>query len=182
MDTNAFIQCALHCGADKAVVIPRIQVVCSASFREICRSNGCGCYGRCWTCPPQIGEIDVLMRSLDAYSHVLWYQSIARIEDSFDIEGMLEAGHAHALLSQRIENALRDTGMKNRLHLSCGGCRLCERCAMRDGLPCRHPEKALASLEGYGVDVYKTTKQTDLHYINGKNTVTYFGAVFFSEE
>jgi len=37
-------------------------------------------------------------------------------------------------------------------------------------------------LEGYGVDVYSTTKDTPLAYINGENTVTYFGAVFFAEE
>ena len=37
------------------------------------------------------------------------------------------------------------------------------------------------SLEGYGVDVYNTTKDTPLKYINGQNTVTYFGMILFSE-
>ena len=41
------------------------------------------------------------------------------------------------------------------------------------------PEKAMSSLEGYCVDVYNTTKDTPLKYINGQNTVTYFGAILF---
>ena len=49
----------------------------------------------------------------------------------------------------------------------------------RDGEPCRHPDKALASLEGSGVDVYNTTKDTPLKYINGQNTVTFFGMVLW---
>jgi hypothetical protein len=39
----------------------------------------------------------------------------------------------------------------------------------------------LASVESYGVDVYKTTKDTNLKYINGPNTVTFFGLVLFKE-
>ena len=44
------------------------------------------------------------------------------------------------------------------------------------------PEKALSSLEAYGIDVYQTTKDTDLKYINGADTVTYFGIVLFQED
>lgn len=64
----------------------------------------------------------------------------------------------------------------------CGGCRLCRVCAKRDNQPCRHPEAALTSLECCGIDVYHTTKDTDLKYINGTNTVTYFGMVLFGCE
>ena len=34
-------------------------------------------------------------------------------------------------------------------------------------------------MEGYGIDVYNTCKPTALKYINGQNTVTYFGIVLF---
>jgi len=182
MNSSNIVALALECGAAKAVMLDRAQLVTSAAFREICRSNGCGQFGRCWVCPPEIGEIDDLIRRLDGYKTVLWYQSIAAIEDGFDIEGMFDAGRAHAQLSQRISASLIGSGFSGFLHLSCGGCHLCERCARQDQLPCRHPDKALSSLEGYGVDVYSTTKDTPLAYINGENTVTYFGAVFFAEE
>ena len=179
MTNNERLKLALSCGAAKAVMLRRDQLITSPMFRDICKSNGCGKYGRCWVCPPEIGEIGSLIDSLNRYGDVLWYQSIADIEDSFDIEGMLDAGHAHAQLSQRISEALKERGCSGFLHLSCGGCSLCERCAKADNLPCRHPDKALSSLEGYGVDVYNTTKGTPLSYINGQNTVTYFSAILF---
>ena len=62
-----------------------------------------------------------------------------------------------------------------------GGCGLCPRCAKAAGLPCRHPDRALPSLEGYGIDVYNTARHTALRYVNGPNTGTYFGLVLFKD-
>lgn len=178
MDHQELIEIALEGGALKATVIDADSIVLHASFRDICKSNGCGMYGRCWMCPPDIGEIETLMSEVRKYKHGLLYQTVAEIEDSFDIEGMHEAGVRHAWTSQRIEAFLMPV-LEKHLHLSCGGCRLCERCAKQDGLPCRKPEQALPPMEGYGIDVYQTTKPTDLKYINGQNTVTFFGIVLF---
>ena len=91
---------------------------------------------------------------------------------------MTEASHRHAWLSQKLRERLRPMIQGESLCLSAGGCRLCERCAKLDDEPCRMPDKAMTSLEACGVDVYNTTKKTDLKYINGQNTVTFFGAVF----
>lgn len=178
MDHHELIEIALDAGALKATVIEGNSIVMNATFRDICKSNGCGMYGRCWMCPPDVGDIDVLMAEVRQYKHGLLYQTVADIEDSFDIEGMQEAGKRHVLVSQRLEAFLM-LQLDKHLHLSCGGCRVCERCAKLDGLPCRDPERAMPSMEGYGIDVYNTCKPTDLKYINGQNTVTYFGIVLF---
>lgn len=180
MQHQKLIAAALDAGAAKAAVIRGADVVLSASFREICAGNGCGNFGRCWMCPPDIGDISALMDEVRRYSKGLLYQTVSEIEDSFDIEGMLSAGRRHAQVSQRLEARVKPLLMGH-LHLSCGGCRLCERCAKADGLPCRHPHRALAPMEGYGIDVYNTAKPTDLKYINGPNTVTFFGLVLFSQ-
>ncbi len=176
------LQTALSCGAAKAAYIDAGQIVLSEDFRKICEGNGCGMFGRCWVCPPFIGEIGELMAQVRRFPKAMLYQSIREIEDSFDIEGMFEAGFQHAQLSQRIQQQVQTDPSIEILHLSCGGCRLCQRCAKADDAPCRFPEQALPSLEGYGVDVYNTCKSTDLHYINGQNTVTYFGMVLFREK
>lgn len=181
MDKEQLLQTVLDCGATKATVIPQSQIVMSAHFRDICASNQCGGYGKCWMCPPDIGEIEPLMELVRSYPWGILYQSIAEIEDSFDIEGMFEASAAHAQLSQRIHAALKPVLGDRFLHLSCGGCHLCETCAKKTGEPCRQPDKALPGLEGYGIDVYNTTKDTELKYINGQNTVTYFGMVLPAE-
>lgn len=167
-------------GARASAYIPGAQIVLDPVFRQICRSNQCGRYGRCHMCPPDIGEIDSLMARLRAYPHAVFYQSVGTLEDSFDYEGMVAAGEFHSRLSARIHKEAGKILGDQFLHLS-AGCHLCQRCGKMDGLSCRHPDLALGALEGYGVDVYRTVKDTELPYTNGENTVTYFGALFLEE-
>lgn len=181
MNADKWIQTALDCGAAKAALIEQEQIVLSAEFRKICKSNGCGNYGLCWMCPPDVGDIETLMAQARSFPHALLYQTVHTLEDSYDIEGMTAGAMAHAQVSQRLQAALQARGCGATLHLTCGGCRLCDMCAKRDGQPCRFPERALPSMESYGVDVYNTAKGTELKYINGVNTVTFFGMVEFAE-
>ena len=173
---------AVENGATKATVIPVEKIVLSSVFRDICKSNGCGNYGRCWMCPPDVGEIDVLMDKVRSYDYGVLYQTIVEIEDSFDIEGMTAGSARHAANSRKIRAALNPVLGEEVFHLTCGGCRGCETCAKKEGLPCRNPASAMPSMESCGIDVYNTTKGTELKYINGENTVTYFGIALFREE
>ncbi len=168
-------------GAQKAARIDQKDIVLSATFRDICSQNGCGQYGRCHMCPPDIGPVDELMDTIRQYNQGILYQTIHVIEDSFDIEGMFAAGYAHAACSRRIHEAITPQLQGKFLHLSAGGCRMCSACTKPEGLPCRAPGEALSSMEGYGIDVYQTSRYTELKYINGPDTVTYFGLLLFGE-
>lgn len=172
------IKLALEAGAAKAEIISVDQMITSADFREACRKNYCGVWGKCWMCPPDVGDIETLMAELRTYKYALWYQTIGELEDSFDIEGMGEAKRRHVQITQKVEEMAKPLLGKH-LHLACGGCGLCERCARVDDQPCRFPDKAMPSLEAYGVNVYQTTQATSLKYINGQDTVTYFSALLF---
>lgn len=173
------IQTALTAGAAKAAVIPGEKIVTSEEFRRACESNVCGNYGRCWMCPPDVGDIRQLIEQVKSYPQALIYQSIYELEDSFDIEGMEKSSRLHAGLSRNIEQELSPILPPGYLHLICGGCRFCQVCAKAEGLPCRAPEQARASLESYGIDVYHTVEGTELKYINGPDTVTYFSMILF---
>lgn len=173
------IRIALEAGAHAACIIPARQLITSVAFRKACESNQCGRYGSSWICPPEVPSPEQCLQQLQAYSYALWYQSVTAIEECFDIEGMLEAGRSHSALSQTIEKLVDPLMPGGRLHLSSGGCHLCASCAKPEALPCRHPRKALRSLEAYCVDVCKTTAQTELSYVNGSNTVSYFGALLY---
>lgn len=172
-------QCALQLGAYKAAVINASQVETDASFRDLCASNACGKYGRCWMCPPDIGEIKSLMAELSRYDFVLVYQTVGELEDSYDIEGMGEAAKIHNVLTDRLVQNCKDFPLSARLHLSAGGCHLCEVCAKVENQPCRFPRRAIPPLEGYGINVSRLAEAAGMKYINGQNTVTYFGALFF---
>ena len=177
---NRLLSLAKAAGACGAEYFEGRSIVLDRQFRDICRTNACGRYGRCYMCPPDIGNIEENMEKIRAFPHVIVYQSISPLEDSFDFEGMMEAGEHHGRISGRIHLALKELLAEPYLHLS-SGCRLCQRCAKLDALPCRHPEIALGAVEGHGVDVYQTVKNSSLKYVNGENTVTYFGMLFFRE-
>ncbi len=181
MSDEQLVQIALDCGATKAVVIGQESIVLSAQFRAMCEANSCGEYGRCYTCPPDVGPVDELMARIRSYSRGLLYQLISPLEDSFDIEGMAAAKKDFVRVGQRLIDALGPVLGGDAWHLSAGGCGLCETCGKITNEPCRHPDRALASLEGCGMDVYNTSRKTPLKYINGANTVTYFGMVLFRE-
>ena len=178
---NTIVQWALECGATNAAALLGNQVILDEGFRDICKSNTCGNYGKCYMCPPDVGDIHAMMAEVRAYPNAVLYQTIHALEDSYDYEGMVEAGKRHAQVSQALEKRLRERQNGNYLHLTLGGCRLCDACAKREALPCRYPDWALPSLESYGVNVYSTSQYAGLAYINGQNTVTYFGMVLMME-
>ena len=170
----------LELGATKSSVIDVNSIVFDPVFREICASNACGQYGKCWTCPPDAGDIDKLIAEAKGYSYALVYQTVSRLEDSFDFEGMIEAGNTHNRLAQEIRKAFSNADFSKALHLGAGGCRLCKVCAKKTNESCRHPDLAMRSLEAYGIHVSKLAELAGMKYINGQDTVTYFGAVLFS--
>ena len=174
-------QLIMDCGATGAAVIDQSKIVLNPVFRDICAGNQCGNYGKCWMCPPDNGEVEELMNTIRSFPKAVLYQTIHEIEDSFDFEGMTEASHKHRLMSAEIHERLRGMMTARYLHLTCGGCHVCKTCAKVTNEPCRFPEKAMSSVEGYCMDVYNTTRSTPLRYTNGPNTVTYFGMVLFEE-
>ena len=171
---------ACRLGANKASVIPAKLIETDRVFRDMCAANACGVYGKCWMCPPDVGEIGELMAQLREYDHVLVYQIIGRLEDSFDFESMAETKQSLRDLSQSLRPVFDRPEIGRVLHLSAGGCGVCHPCTKVRGEPCAHPDLAMSSLEAYGIHVSKLAARAGMKYINGANTVTYFGVVLFS--
>ena len=176
---NKLIKAVLDMGAFKASVINASDIVTDKVFRDMCASNACGMYGRCWTCPPDAGEIEALMAEVKRYEYALVYQTVTELEDSYDFEGMIDAKKLCSKIALKLRPEFKALDISNVLHLGAGGCGVCEKCAKQIGEPCRFPEIALPSLEAYGVNVSELAKTAGMKYINGQDTVTYFGAVLF---
>ena len=146
---------------------------------ELCKLNSCGNYGKNYTCPPLVGRCEDLIANAKTYKYALVFQKIYSIEDSFDIEGMGKARVDFRDLTLAV-NAALDGKVQNYKILSAGGCSLCKECGAVTNTPCRFPKTAFASLEAYGINVSKLAAISGMKYINGQNTVTYFGAVLFN--
>jgi predicted metal-binding protein len=178
-DITSLIDKAKELGAFNAGVMPVEKIPFDAELRKACEANYCGHFGKNWTCPPLVGDIDELIAKARQYKTALVYQTVSALEDSFDYEGMVAAKQRHVEITDKITEYIRQHHQAPMLQLSVGGCPVCEVCAGRDRQPCRHPEMALASLEAYGVYVSKLAQLCNMNYINGQNTVTYFGAYLF---
>ena len=182
MENNIFdklVAATLENGAYKANIIKAECIVTDRVFRDMCISNACGMYGKCYMCPPDIGDIDTLMAEVKTYDYALVYQTVTELEDSYDFEGMIDAKKLCTKIAQKLRGEFKALDISNALHLGAGGCGVCEKCAKQVDEPCRFPELALPSLEAYGVNVSKLAASAGMKYINGQDTVTYFGAVLF---
>lgn len=167
-------------GATHAACIETQEIPLDASFRAACEQNACGFYNRCWTCPPDAGDIEACMARVKSYPHAVVYQTIHPLEDSYDIDGMREAAAAHNRLTLLVQKLGREIARES-LALGAGSCGVCASCTRPEGLPCRYPDLAVTSMETCGVNVSALAKKCGLNYINGQNTVTYFGILLYQD-
>ena len=65
----------------------------------------------------------------------------------------MAAGQRLNDLAQAVSAAFSALPFSKTMNLGSGGCRVCEVCAKREDVPCRFPDKAMSSLETYGVNV-----------------------------
>lgn len=149
----------------------------SQAVVDMCKSNRCGKYGTCWTCPPGVGTLAELERRIKSYKTACVFTCKYDLEDSFDFEGMVEGQKSAKRVLQNIIEQLQADGKKF-MALGCEGCGLCEKCTYPDAT-CRFPEKAVPSVEACGINVVELAKKSGINYNNGVNTVTYFCIIFW---
>ena len=167
-------------GVSAAAVFPVADITFDPVFRQMCKDNVCGSYGKNYMCPPSIGEFDDLKNEVLSYKNAILIQTIYPLEDSYDFEGMQDGGKAHSENINKTLNYIKDemicdnsANSANIKVLGAGGCKLCPKCGIIDNTPCRFPDKAISSVEGYCMNVAKMTESHGLKYINGENTVSY---------
>ena len=160
------------CGA-----VPRTSLVFHPEIRALCEGNACRSYHTSWACPPAVGTLAECQRRVEQYDTMLLFSCKYDLEDSFDFEGMTAGLHAFKKTVDAFDAELKLLLSDYHL-LSNEGCGLCETCTYPSA-PCRFPSKLHPSLEGYGFVVSELAKNAGIRYINGADTVTYFGALLF---
>lgn len=147
--------------------------------RAICEGNTCRNYAASWACPPAVGTMAECMERVKQYDKMLLFSQKNALEDSFDFEGMAEGflrfKQSVDAFQQNLNGILSDF-----LLLSNEGCGRCAECTYPTA-PCRFPRLLHHSLEGYGFMVNELAAEAGIPYNNGRNTVTFFGALLFKE-
>ena len=175
---EALIGNAILHGAQKAFVIDVDKIAFDESLRSYCEMNYCGSFGKNYACPPDVGSVGEVIGKAKAYKKALIFQTIGQLEDSYDFEGMQEAARLHTNVSNQIDHEVKQH-YADYLQLTVGGCTVCKTCAIAENLPCRFPDRAVSSLEAYCMNVSTLAGLCNMKYINGKDTVTYFGAFLY---
>lgn len=143
--------------------------------RDMCRSDLCRNFGKSWSCPPACGSLDQFQILIDSKQVCLAFQTVMQMEDSFDIDAMIEAAEAQAARIKQLSARLRRELPEAKV-LGSGTCVRCAACAYPDS-PCRFPEEMVVSMEAAGLLVSEVCKICDIPYNHGENTICYTGCV-----
>ena len=143
--------------------------------REMCASDRCRNYGRCWTCPPHCGSLEDAAARARLYSRGVLVQSTGEMEDDFDVECIMDT---EKLQKQRFHELVRRIRQKhpNCLPMASGACTLCPKCTCPDE-PCRFPAEAIPSMEAYGLFVSEVCETSGLPYFYGPQTITFTSCI-----
>ena len=155
-----------HCGPLDPVTIELKEEV-----REMCASGKCAMYDKRWSCPPGCGTLEECREFLSGYTHGILVQSVGELEDSFDIEAMMETESTHKERFYAMRKALLNAGVEA-MAAGAGCCTICKECTYPDA-PCRFPEQKISSMEALGMLVVDVCKANGLGYNYGANTIAY---------
>ena len=173
---TSWLEQANALGFDVAVALAPQTLVAREDVRAMCAEDKCGAYNKNWTCPPAIGTVEACQSKMRQYKRGILLQTIGHTRKAVDAKCYRETEQRHRenfyALTEAIRNAHPDA-----LCLGAGGCRVCKQCAYPE--PCRFPEKAVSSMEGYGLFVTQVCRDAGIAYHHGDKTITYTACILF---
>lgn len=173
MSIEELIALAKEVGFTAACELNVSTIKLREDVRGMCAEGSCGAYDKNWTCPPACGTLDECRERVAKYNRGIIVQTTGELEDAMDYEAMQETGAKHAENFAEMTRRVREL-FPNALPLGAGGCRICKPCTYPDA-PCRFPDKATSSMEGYGMLVSEVCQDNNIPYYYGANTLTYVG-------
>jgi len=148
--------------------------------RAMCEQNTCGRYNTKWCCPPVCGTVAELETVCGNYSAGILVNCVKHLQDSFDWEGMQDGSRELCELLLAVKGHADAIGIDDYRIFGGGGCHGCEDCSYPD-VPCHYPDLRFTPIEACGINVMQLAKDAGFKYINGQNTVTFFGMVLFNQ-
>ena len=139
--------------------------------RDMCNADKCDKYNTSWSCPPACASLEDMRARVMSYSGGLLVQTVGELEDSYDWEGIMEAGTRHKENFVKLWDALEMCNASV-YAMGAGVCRLCETCTYPNEA-CRFPDRMSASMEACGLFVSKVCTDNGLAYNYGKDRIAF---------
>ena len=171
-----WIDLALQSGFTAAAPLCMDALLPRQDIRDMCRADKCGAYGKNWTCPPHCGTLQECGQKLQSYTQGILLQTTGMLQKAVDTKGYRETEQKHLQQFYAFCRLLKEE-YPQALCLGSGGCRICQSCAFPE--PCRFPQLACPSMEGYGLFVTQVCRDSNIPYYYGEKTVTYTACVLF---
>ena len=168
---------ALSCGFTHCTSLDISSVRLLEEVRQMCAQNTCRQYGKTWCCPPGLGTLEECEARIRSCRKGILLQTVGTLEDAFDVGSMQRIMDEHKSHFQIFRQKITPDH-PGLLAIGSGGCSLCEKCTYPDR-PCRYPEKACGSMEGYGMLVTEVCRQNGLGYYYGPGTLAYTSCILF---
>ena len=146
-------------------------------IRWICEHE-CPMYAKTWACPPGVGSVECCRAKCLSYENCLMISTIVEVEDISNIEETLATRPQHEAITDQVGDLLRQQGVEPYI-LSTEACAICDRCAILDGQPCRHPEKMHPCVESQGINVVPVMESCGMEFQFGCNVVTWISLLLY---
>jgi uncharacterized 2Fe-2S/4Fe-4S cluster protein (DUF4445 family)/predicted metal-binding protein len=172
---------ALACGLgfERVAPLDPSKLAPKAEVREMCAAAGaCQAYGKNWMCPPACPDTAALAARAATYREGILVQTVRRLADRFDWDGMMEAQRAHKRRFRRLVGSLQ-AAYPRQMPLGAGTCDLCPECTYPDA-PCRLPGLAHPSMEAAGLLVAEVCQAAGIPYHHGAETIAYTSCVLLT--
>ena len=153
------------------------QLEFAQRIRWICEHE-CPMYGKTWACPPGVGSVESCQAKCLAYKNCLMIATITEVTDITSIEETLATRPEHEAITNQVAALMGQQGIEPYI-LSTEACSICDRCAILDGQPCRHPERMHPCVESHGINVIPVMEECGMEFQFGDNVVTWISLLFF---
>ena len=149
----------------------------SDRIRWICEHE-CPMYGKSWACPPGVGSVDDCRRKCLQYGSCLMIATITEVRDISDIQETLATRPEHEDITNLVGDLFRQQGLEPYI-LSTEACAICQRCAIADGQPCRHPQRMHPCVESHGINIIPALEDCGIEFQYGDNVVTWVSLLLY---
>jgi predicted metal-binding protein len=148
---ESFCQRAIDMGIHGAKVISPKSIATAEWVRLKCQ-YGCPGFGASLCCPPHTPTPDMMRKVIDSYQKtILLHQRRAKGEKKVHTTKTF----SQAVVCLEVEMFLE--GYYKAWSMGSGPCDLCKECNLSG--PCRNGSNARPSMEGCGIDVFKTARE-----------------------
>lgn len=171
MDYEEVIAQGYACGFTNVTRLDPRLLELREEVRAMCASDKCRMYGKTWSCPPGCGTLEELRARISRYHAGILVQTVGRLEDGLDGEGMMEAEAQNKAHFAALHDLLRKR-YPDLLAIGIGACTRCKKCTYPEA-PCRFPECMTSSMEALGMLVLQVCRDNGLDYYYGPNSIAY---------